>query len=77
MWPLIIILNLLQKPSLVVILFLVFLDHDEHERFICPVRTLGCYLYRTIGFNLRCRSLFVSPHCPTRYSSKNAIAFFL
>ena len=44
---------------------------------LCPVRALRIYLKRTKGCLRRASSLFVSPRCPTRQISKNAISYFL
>ena len=44
---------------------------------LCPVRALRVYLERTKGVVSRGAGLFVSPSCPTRSISKNAISFFL
>ena len=44
---------------------------------LCPVRALREYVSRTASFvNRPCR-LFVSPRCPMRSMSKNAISYFL
>ena len=44
---------------------------------MCPVRALRIYLKRTKGLSRHSSGLFVSPRCPTRTISKNAISFFL
>ena len=54
-----------------------FVGEFEQERLLCPVRALKYYLDRTKSLRLGCRSLFVSPKCPTRTLSKNALSFFL
>ena len=47
------------------------------DLLLCPVRSLWEYVTRTSWFiNRPCR-LFVSPHCPSRAMSKNAISYFL
>ena len=47
------------------------------ELSLCPVRALQIYLRRTSALSPRPRSLFVSPHSPSRPLSKNALSFFL
>ena len=49
----------------------------DEESLLCPVRALRFYMKRTKGFMRRGSSLFVSPSCPTRSISKNAVSFFL
>ena len=49
----------------------------EEGSLLCPVRALRIYLKRTKGLSKRSSALFVSPRCPTRAISKNAISFFL
>ena len=44
---------------------------------LCPVRAFRVYLDRTLSLALSRRRLFVSPSCPTRTMSKNAVSFFL
>ena len=44
---------------------------------LCPVRALRIYLDRTKSGAFKGSSLFVSPSCPTRPISKNAISYFL
>ena len=47
------------------------------DLLLCPVRSLRSYVARTSKFvNRPCR-LFVSPRCPARAMSKNAISYFL
>ena len=47
------------------------------DRLLCPARAVRIYLERTASIAPRSRSLFVSPSCPTRALSKNALSFFL
>ena len=47
------------------------------DLLLCPVRSLREYVTRTSRFVSRPRRLFVSPHCPSRSMSKNAISYFL
>ena len=47
------------------------------DLLLCPVRSLGEYVKRTSRFVNRPRRLFVSPCCPSRAMSKNAISYFL
>ena len=49
----------------------------EEGSLLCPVRALRLYLKRTKGVVALGSGLFVSPSCPTRTISKNAISFFL
>ena len=49
----------------------------EEGSLLCPVRALRVYLKLTKGMVPKGASLFVSPKCPTRAISKNAISFFL
>ena len=49
----------------------------EDDLLLCPVRALRIYLDRTLSLAPYCRRLFVSPSCPTRALSKNAVSFFL
>ena len=44
---------------------------------LCPVRSLHACVSRTTRFVNRPRRLFVSPRCPSRAMSKNAISYFL
>ena len=44
---------------------------------LCPFRSLHAYVSRTSHFVNRPRRLFVSPRCPSRSMSKNAISYFL
>ena len=46
----------------------------DDDLLLCPVRALRLYLDRTASLAPR---LFVSPRCPSRSLSKNAISFFL
>ena len=48
---------------------------DDH--LLCPVRALRLYLDRTASLAPLRHHLFVSPCCPSRSLSKNAISFFL
>ena len=49
----------------------------EEGSLLCPVRALSIYLQRTKGLAGRSSSLLVSPRCPSRAISKNALSFFL
>ena len=50
----------------------------DDDLLLCPVRALRIYLDRTLSLTpSRRRRLFVSPSCPTRAMSKNAVSFFL
>ena len=49
----------------------------EDDLLLCPVRALRIYLDRTFSLAPSRRRLFVSPSCPTRAMSKNAVSFFL
>ena len=54
-----------------------FVGNLEEELLLCPVRALRVYLNRTSQGGTRPRNLFVSPKCPFRGISKNAISYFL
>ena len=54
-----------------------FANGLEEGSLLCPVRSLRIYLKRTKGLSRKSSALFVSPRCPTRPISKNAISFFL
>ena len=45
----------------------------EDDLLLCPVRTLHIYLDRTLSLVPNRRRLLVSPSCPTRALSKNAV----
>ena len=47
------------------------------DLLLCPVRALRVYLDRTLSLAPSRHRLFVSPSCPTRAMSKNAVSFFL
>ena len=47
------------------------------DLLLCPVRSLHAYVSRTSRFVNRPRRLFISPRCPSRSMSKNAISYFL
>ena len=47
------------------------------ERLLCLVCAVRVYLDATSSATPHPRSLFVSPHCPLRALSKNALLFFL
>ena len=47
------------------------------DLLLYPVRSLREYVTRTCRFVNRPRRLFVSPRCPSRAISKNAISYFL
>ena len=47
------------------------------DLLLCPVRSLHAYVSRTAQFVNRPRRLFISPRCPLRAMSKNAISYFL
>ena len=49
----------------------------DDDLLLCPVRALRVYLDRTLSLAPSRRRLFVSPSCPTRAMSKNAVSFFL
>ena len=49
----------------------------DDDLLLCPVRVLRVYLDRTLSLAPSRRRLFVSPSCPTRAMSKNAVSFFL
>ena len=49
----------------------------DDDLLLCPVRALRIYLNRTLSLAPSRRRLFVSPSCPTRAMSKNAVSFFL
>ena len=49
----------------------------DDDLLLCPVRALHVYLDRTLSLAPSKRRLFVSPSCPTRAMSKNAVSFFL
>ena len=49
----------------------------DDDLLLCPVRALRIYLDRTLSLAPSRRRLFVSPSCPTRTMSKNAVSFFL
>ena len=53
-----------------------FVGDLPEERLLCPVRAVRIYLDLT-SFSPRPRSLFVSPRCPSRSLSKNALSFFV
>ena len=54
-----------------------FVGDLPEDRLLCPVRAIHIYLDLTVSVSPRPRSLFVSPSCPTRALSKNALSFFL
>ena len=45
------------------------------DRLLCPARAVRIYLECTASLAPRPRTLFVSPSCPTRTLSKNAVFF--
>ena len=49
----------------------------DDDLLLCPVRALRIYLDRTLPLAPSRRRLFVSPSCPTRAMSKNAVSSFL
>ena len=49
----------------------------DDDLLLCPVRALRIYLDRTLSLAPGRHSLFISPRCPTRAMSKNAVYFFL
>ena len=49
----------------------------DDDLLLCPVRALCIYLDRTLSLAPSRSRLFVSPSCPTRAMSKNAVSFFL
>ena len=54
-----------------------FVGDLPEDRLLCPVRAIHIDLDLTASVSPRPRSLFVSPSCPTRALSKNALSFFL
>ena len=54
-----------------------FVGSLPDELLLCPVRALQVYLDRTSSLSPRPLTLFVSPRCPSRPLSKNALSFFL
>ena len=50
---------------------------DLEEGSLCPVQALRTYLERTKSVPARAATLFVSPHCPSRATSKNSVSYFL
>ena len=49
----------------------------DDDLLLCPVSALRLYLDRTASLAPLRHHLFVSPRCPSRPLSKNAISFFL
>ena len=49
----------------------------DDDLLLCPVRALRVFLDRTASLALHRHRLFVSPRCPSRSISKNAVSFFL
>ena len=49
----------------------------DDDLLLCPVRALRLYLDRPASSSPLRHHLFVSPRCPSRSLSKNAISFFL
>ena len=54
-----------------------FVGDMREELSLCPVRALRHYIKRTSASSTRPRNLFVSPRCPWKAISKNAISFFI
>ena len=54
-----------------------FVGSLPDELLLCPVRALLIFLHRTSSLSPRPRPLFVSPRCPSRSLSKNALSYFL
>ena len=54
-----------------------FVGSLPDELLLCSVRVLRIFLHRTSSLSPRPRSLFVSPRCPSRSLSKNALSYFL
>ena len=54
-----------------------FVGDLPEDRLLCPARAVRIYLELTASIAPRSRALFVSPSCPTRALSKNALSFFL
>ena len=54
-----------------------FVGDLPEERLLCPVRAVGTYLDTTAYLSPHPRSLFVSPRCPSRSLSKNALSCLL
>ena len=53
------------------------LNYLPEERLLCPVRAVRTCLDATASLSPHPRSLFVSPCCPPRSVSKNALSYFL
>ena len=49
----------------------------DADLLLCPVRALRLYLLRARSLSPGRHRLFVSPRCPSRAMSKNAVSFFL
>ena len=54
-----------------------FSIQSPDDLLLCPVCSVSAYVSRTSLFVNRPRRLFVSPRCPSRVMSKNAISYFL
>ena len=54
-----------------------FVGDLPEDCLLCPERVGRIYLERTASIAPRPCALFVSPSCPTRALSKNALSFFL
>ena len=54
-----------------------FVGDLPEDRLLCPVRAVRVYLRCTEALRPRPRALFVSPSCPSRALSKNALSYFI
>ena len=54
-----------------------FVGDLPEDRLLCPVRAVHVYLQCTEALRPRPRTLFVSPSCPSRALSKNALSYFI
>ena len=54
-----------------------FAEGLDVDLLLCPVRALRVSLDRTLSLAPSRHRLFVSPSCPTRAMSKNAVSFLL
>ena len=54
-----------------------FVGGLPEDRLLCPIRAVRVYLRRMEALRPRPRALFVSPSCPSRALSKNALSYFI
>ena len=54
-----------------------FVGDLPENRLLCPVRAIRVYLQCTEALLPCLRTLFVSPSCPSRALSKNALSYFI